>query len=139
MTATTQTTEATISARSRNLGYGWTTQRGDLGGGPMLLIPTGPGVTGGLANIELEMYRASRIIGDGGCYCDAMYVGGLTISGVWSPHRQFADLRGPGPGWEAWSIREIINALRAGDRLRVRLTSDEALQKEILIASEVAL
>lgn len=128
--------ETTISARSRNLGYGWSTTPDRDAPSPSIVPPSAPNASGGLATVEREAQYHGRVC-SGGVYSAArLFVGGRPITGVWDPHRiQYApdltdaELGGPaiprmvdiGPGLVMPRIGEIVDQLREGRTLRVRL------------------
>jgi hypothetical protein len=74
---------ATISSRSRNLGYGWRTDAEQTLQGLGVRAMTAPDAVGGLRTIEAEIEYRRRVCGPRGYYREALFVGGRRVRAVW--------------------------------------------------------
>ena len=143
MAAIAVATEATISARSRNLGLGWSNdvervfnQRGESS--LRVAAPTAPAATGGLRTVVKELAHAGRA-NSGNDWSARLFVGGQCVDAVWDHHFEITghetrtdrwghEWTDPvttyrGMAWMTTSPRAIIDRLRAGETLRVRLAT----------------
>lgn len=68
-----------ITRRSKNLGYGWTTEPVSGSSTPRIQDVKRPNVTGTLRAIEAEYRRRANITSGGVWYRDALYVGGRRV------------------------------------------------------------
>lgn len=143
VTATAVATEVTISSKSRNLGLGWSNgverifnQRGESS--LRIAAPTAPAATGGLRTIVKELAHAGRA-NSGNDWSARLFVGGQTVDAVWDHHfeitgqKNVIDGQGRervdpvqtyrGQTWMRCAVGDLIDRLRAGETLRVRLVS----------------
>lgn len=116
-------TTATISSRSRNLGYGWSNRASQYHNsrGESLLgvpFPTSPDVTGGLKSLLTERARAQR--GNAGNYwSEALFVAGHRIAYATSETTYIYNSTSHA------SVVDIILALREGHTVTVNLEDSE--------------
>jgi hypothetical protein len=87
-------TAATITTRSRNLGYGWSTDR----------LPDKPDHVGTVKTMRRAMVERARLIGPGTYYYDRLFVGGVPVRAQWGTY-----------------IHEILNDLDAAGSAIVTL------------------
>lgn len=103
--------ETEISTRSRNLGYGFSTQPN--GEGPFGVVPpAAPRVHGGLRSVEGEMNRVSRLFGGSGTEVRTrIFVGGRPVVAA---HDGLGWIKRPPSGG-------LVERMREGETIRVRL------------------
>jgi hypothetical protein len=130
-----RTDTATISARSRNLGYGWRTDAESTPRGLRIRDIAAPQVEGGLASVEREMAYRHRVCGPGGYYREALFVGGRRVTAIhdllFTPDAAYDgdDYYEHGTWAEGWAalgqpaltVGTVVQRLRDGDELTVRL------------------
>lgn len=128
MTTATATNAATISSRSRNLGYGWTNQperyiQPNGESGLRIQSVDKPDVTGGLASIEAERNRARRI-NNGNWWNERLFVAGRPITAIhgYTSDDDYETVR------ECWyrvdsdtHVDMLLSDLRRGESVTVRL------------------
>lgn len=142
--------EATISTRSRNLGYGWTNaviRNRPLAGWSLLDVertaggltveqPVNPNCTGGLRTIETEMRRAARL-NSGNDWRDALFVGLWRVVAVWGQIPvTMPRINDDGTKTGEWTFRDgwfipsdnlsayVVSELREGRKVRVKLGTE---------------
>lgn len=125
----TQTTETTISSRTRNLGYGWTTQPVQTPSGLEIEPVEGPDVIGGLRTVEDERRSAGRVVSGGTYYRERLFIGKRPILAVWGSYFDGPDTSDEHwgnsdnwkTGWVSYRVGEVLTQLRDGESIRVKL------------------
>ena len=69
----------TITSRTRNLGYGWTTAPDRTAKTASILPVTAPIVKGGIKAVETELERRRKVTSGGTWYNEALFVGGKPV------------------------------------------------------------
>ena len=143
MAAIAVATEATISARSRNLGLGWSNdvervfnQRGESS--RRVAAPTAPAVTGGPRAVETELSRAAQI-NAGNDWSARLFVGGKVVDAVWDNYFEITGeetvyagsiyervdpvYTDRGMTWKPCHPGDLLTRIRFGETLCVRLAT----------------